>query len=413
MSPQEPQQNEPEYHEEERNNSGVPPELLVEALSGHEDGLLAIAEKLMEHYDNGYDAMGEAIIDAFADVQKLFQHVVEAAHMEGAAFEASRRETTAETPGEANSNAIVSPTARHDEFVDQDVKDILSEAIRQSTTLRQENRHVECARLFAVACDNASTLLPVDSDSRSRLQLSLDRASSMSPDRACAILRYTMDDVLRSGLHVSPLPDPSKRQDMVLPSSSCSHVDALTSLTAELRDILQAPIYDGTPLQAVARRFWAALEDHQTAQEKKAEKLEQKLAQLKGEFLLARAEWEEKLNQATKQQDQPLRTRHNPYADTVGGGGGSQDDDDDTTLYGSVKSAASRAETVASGVSGLARSLVQSQFSCGDKPHRDDEPITGDLHIPTQRRSRSRSRTSTGRSFREYSKSPHRSRVGI
>lgn len=52
----------------------VTPELLVDALSGHEDGLLAIAEKLMEHYDSGYDVMGEAIIDAFADVQKLFQH---------------------------------------------------------------------------------------------------------------------------------------------------------------------------------------------------------------------------------------------------------------------------------------------------------------------------------------------------
>jgi hypothetical protein len=52
----------------------VTPELLVDALSGHEDGLLAIAEKLMEHYDSGYDIMGEAIIDAFADVQKLFQH---------------------------------------------------------------------------------------------------------------------------------------------------------------------------------------------------------------------------------------------------------------------------------------------------------------------------------------------------
>ena len=38
--------------------------ILVDALSGHEDGC------------------------AFADVQKLFQHVVEAVHMEGAAFEA-------------------------------------------------------------------------------------------------------------------------------------------------------------------------------------------------------------------------------------------------------------------------------------------------------------------------------------
>ena len=85
----------------------ITPELLVDALSGHEDGLLSIAERLMTHYDSGYDAsefrferyfassegecqtnaillsststlsVGEAIIDAFADVQKLFQHVVE------------------------------------------------------------------------------------------------------------------------------------------------------------------------------------------------------------------------------------------------------------------------------------------------------------------------------------------------
>ena len=37
--------------------NGVTPELLVDALSGHEDGLLAIAEKLMEQYDKGYDVM--------------------------------------------------------------------------------------------------------------------------------------------------------------------------------------------------------------------------------------------------------------------------------------------------------------------------------------------------------------------
>ena len=81
-----------QQQQQQQHNAIVTPELLVDALSGHEDGLLAIAERLMEHYDAGYDAMGEAIIDAFADVQKLFQHVVEAAHMEGAAFEASRRE---------------------------------------------------------------------------------------------------------------------------------------------------------------------------------------------------------------------------------------------------------------------------------------------------------------------------------
>ena len=34
----------------------ITPELLVDALSGHEDGLLSIAERLMTHYDSGYDA---------------------------------------------------------------------------------------------------------------------------------------------------------------------------------------------------------------------------------------------------------------------------------------------------------------------------------------------------------------------
>ena len=77
---------------EAENDALITPELLVDALSGHEDGLLSIAEKLMTHYSAGYDAMGEAIIDAFADVQKLFQHVVEAAHMEGAAVERERGE---------------------------------------------------------------------------------------------------------------------------------------------------------------------------------------------------------------------------------------------------------------------------------------------------------------------------------
>jgi hypothetical protein len=37
--------------EEQQQQPIVSPELLVDALSGHEDGLLAIAERLMEHYD--------------------------------------------------------------------------------------------------------------------------------------------------------------------------------------------------------------------------------------------------------------------------------------------------------------------------------------------------------------------------
>ena len=314
----------------------VTPELLVDALSGHEDGLLAIAEKLMEHYDAGYDVMGEAIIDAFADVQKLFQHVVEAAHMEGAAFEASRREgeledlrrqvgesvslqqqqqqqqhPTAAMNTTSPSNNRTSPSGggssgptRHDEFIDQDVKDILTEAIRKGTTFRDNNRHVECYELFEQACQAASSLLPVDSDHRGRLQLSTARAESMSPDRACAILRYAMDDVLRSGMRATrtPLPDPSQRADVVLTRPSTagrtsklqagvvqSADEALASLMEEMKEILSAPVYNDTPLQSVAKRFWAALQESHKAQQKNQERLEQNLAKLKGEFLLARA----------------------------------------------------------------------------------------------------------------------------
>lgn len=300
----------------------VSPEMLVDALSGHEDGLLAIAERLMEHYDRGYDVMGEAIIDAFADVQKLFQHVVEAAHMEGAAFEASRREEemqelrrqAAQAGGALDSappaadDPAVSPAGpvRHDEFIDQDVKDCLNEAIRQGAALRDNHKFLECFELYEQACQSASSLLPVDSDHRGRLQLSIARADSMSPDRACAILRYAMDDVLRSGLRAGkvPLPDPSKRADVVLskpkvhPSMNGSAGQAgvvqsseeqLNSLVEEMKEILEAPVYKDTPLQDVAKRFWVALNDTQKQQNRNEERLEQNLGKLKGEFLLARA----------------------------------------------------------------------------------------------------------------------------
>lgn len=294
----------------------VSPELLVDALSGHEDGLLAIAERLMEHYDRGYDVMGEAIIDAFADVQKLFQHVVEAAHMEGAAFEASRcqdellelRKLVAQGGGGGGlvetpaPDAPLSPAGpvRHDEFIDQDVKDCLNEAIQQGAALKEAGKHLECFELFERACQSASALLPVDSDHRGRLQLSIARADSMSPDRGCAILRYAMDDVLRSGLQsgkMTPMPDPSQRADVVLQkpklqSSSLSvqsTQEQLNSLVEEMKEILEAPVYKDTPLQDVAKRFWAALQDTQKQQNRNEERLEQNLGKLKGEFLLARA----------------------------------------------------------------------------------------------------------------------------
>lgn len=312
---QQPQRRPPPQREEQQ-EAVVSPELLVDALSGHEDGLLGIAERLMEHYDAGYDVMGEAIIDAFADVQKLFQHVVEAAHMEGAAFESSRREAELQelrrqlnqyTTGAAapldlpNSPGGVS---RHEEIIDQDVKDVLTEAVRLGAPLRDANKHMECYQLFEQACQNASSLLPVDSDHRGRLQLSIARAESMSPDRACAILRYAMDDVMRSGLRTTnaPPPDVTKRSDMVLskpkdlPSINGaagqvvqSSAEALASLVEEMKEVLGAPVYDNTPLQSVAQRFWVALGEAQRSQQKNEELLEQQLGKLKGEYLMARA----------------------------------------------------------------------------------------------------------------------------
>lgn len=297
---------------DENQEAVVTPELLVDALSGHEDGLLAIAERLMEHYDSGYDVMGEAIIDAFADVQKLFQHVVEAAHMEGAAFESSRREEEitelrkqAAAAGELHTAPESAPSpsngagpTRHDEFIDQDVKDILTESIRKGTNYRNNKKFSECYQLYEQACQSASSLLPVDSDHRGRLQLSIARAESMSHERACAILRYAMDDVLRSGLRAGsvPLPDPSQRADVVLnrpkghrATGVQSSEEALNSLVEEMREVLQAPVYNNTPLQSVAKRFLSALADAQKSQQKNEEKLEQNLAKLKGDFLLARA----------------------------------------------------------------------------------------------------------------------------
>jgi hypothetical protein len=315
----------------------VTPELLVDALSGHEDGLLAIAERLMEHYDEGYDSMGEAIIDAFADVQKLFQHVVEAAHMEGAAYEAGRREEEAEKmkksgvskeketslPEPASGKTDGDPAdagsqSRHDEFIDEDVREILEQAVSEGRTLKEKQKYADCYVLYEQACQSASALLPVDSDHRGRLQLSLARAESMNPERACAILKYVIDDVLRSGLDSNVkvvMPDPSKRGDCVLQrptplKTSLSNIEVaktaidafasddgnfqrseevLASLVEEMKEVLSAPMYANChPLQDVASRFWVALTETQRMSLKNEERLEQKLGNLKGEYLLDR-----------------------------------------------------------------------------------------------------------------------------
>lgn len=456
----------------------VSPELLVDALSGHEDGLLAIAEKLMEHYDGGYDVMGEAIIDAFADVQKLFQHVVEAAHMEGAAFEASRREEEMvelrrqAAAGELSPDILDNTTApttpepqspngpvRHDEFVDQDVKDLLTEAIRKGTALRDAMQHAECYKMYEQACQSASSLLPVDSDHRGRLQLSIARAESMNPDRACAILRYAMDDVLRSAMRAgrTPMPDPSKRADVVLnrPHGNAhtngfasgqvagviqSSDEALASMIEEMKEILSAPVYKDTPLQEVAQRFWAALTESQKNQQRNAEKLEQSLGKLKGEFLLARAEWEEKLNQSNEKME-IYKGKYERLKDTRKG----EDFLDQARFTAShlhpadisMRSGGSqRAGSVASLGSGLAvhaKKLVNSinDFNCNALNERNSDTVGdmldteddyhSDLRVsrsPSQRSSpRSRSHSSRGssnrvpssRSYKEqYARSPQR-----
>ena len=404
----------------------ITPELLVDALSGHEDGLLTIAERLMTKYDVGYDAMGEAIVDAFADVQRLFQHVVEAAHMEGAALERERGEgewqTRLEELGvqfghgakeldiesalygklgeyESSGDTMLDSVRRrrprgtdyedgcgggdddddddennderggrsqhhrsshhqsedsgsrlrHEELIDQDVRDLLIDTLRRGRVHKDAGRHAECRRMYESACSSASALLPVDSDHRGRLQLATARAGGMSDDRACAMLRYAMDDVLRSGLSIrrksSGLPnkrgggsgveDPP-RGDCVLPkynplrvahnylssptstkngSSSTNYSvnggeydddgstsrigqsaeEALNSLVEEMKEMLAAPAYDLTPIQDLSEKFWIVMSEAQQQNAKKEERLEQSLARIKADFLLAREEYEEQL----------------------------------------------------------------------------------------------------------------------
>lgn len=447
--PQQQQQPQPDMEPP----SKITPELLVDALSGHEDGLLSIAEKLMLSYDSGYDAMGEAIIDAFADVQKLFQHVVEAAHMEGAALERERSEGEWRTrlegmglemedvlygrgmgmgglggmgllgqeddefggldgaispiKGEAggsgynssphhtshhgddnnhphpNGSSLNTPTTkqsaaeehRHEELIDQDVRDVLIDAIRRGQTHRESHRFDDCRTLYEMACTNASSLLPVDSDHRGRLQLAIARAESMASDRAVAILKYAMDDVLRSGLSlrrgkyvqmnveergdcVLSRPNPlrttaSRGYDVPLSTpwgnSSSSHQhptsstsmggdvtsstveqsaeEALNSLVEEMKEMLAAPIYNLTPLQSLAEKFWLALNEAKKSSSKKEERLEQSLAKIKADFLLAREEYEEQLTNEKERGDALKRRLYEMKLDNSSSRGHDEDGD--------------------------------------------------------------------------------------
>ncbi|KAL3794142.1 hypothetical protein HJC23_012849 [Cyclotella cryptica] len=427
----------------------ITPELLVDALSGHEDGLLAIAERLMLSYDSGYDAMGEAIIDAFADVQRLFQHVVEAAHMEGAAFESARREEewreVAERverergvrifdelglAGDAENDASGNKEGasgnlphRHEELIDQDVRDVLLSAIRKSHSLLSLNKHEECRALYERACHSASALLPVDSDHRGRLQLATARAESMSPDRSCAILRYAMDDVLRSGLslregryreegekrrgdcvlrRVDPLMgaaaegaerewNGSRSRDFEESASGVDHNhhalggafdattttveqsadEALASLVEEMKEILQAPVYATTPLLFVSDKFWMALGEAKKSQLRKEERLEQALAKIKADFLLAREEWEEQLAQerekteAIKRKFNDLKLKSDLSMQRQRSGESSQTESDPTTnsINTPNRSHAAYSNNTGSGQGGIASPYHFSGFS--------------------------------------------------
>ena len=281
---------------------------------------------------------------------------------------------------------------RHEELIDQDVRDVLIDAIRRGQVHRDAGRHADCRALYEAACANASSLLPVDSDHRGRLQLAVARAESMAADRSVAILKYAMDDVLRSGLTLRQgrysQMDVKERGDCVLsrpnplratPSrgyevsgmtslgssgdighalgifdsvdqtgcSSSAHSrpvtveqsaeEALNSLEEEMREILAAPVYDTTPLQGVSERFWLALGEARRSSARKQERLEQALARIKADSLLAREDYEAQLS-AERERNLDIKRRWNEERNGNGGGIGGREflavPDDDGLLAG-------------------------------------------------------------------------------
>jgi len=82
-----------------------------------------------------------------------------------------------------------------------------------------------------------------------------------------------------------------------------SSKEQLNSLVEEMKEIINAPVYEDTPLQDVAKRFWSALHDNHKHRSKNEDRLEHNLGKLKGDYLLARAEWEEKLTEAKEKAD--------------------------------------------------------------------------------------------------------------
>merc|ERR1712238_625049 len=76
--------------------------------------------------------------------------------------------------------------------------------------------------------------------------------------------------------------------------------EALNSLVEEMKEILGAPVYNLSPLQNVSEKFWLALDEAKKAGIKKEEHLEQALAKIKSDCLLAREEYEEQLSEERK-----------------------------------------------------------------------------------------------------------------
>jgi hypothetical protein len=73
--------------------------------------------------------------------------------------------------------------------------------------------------------------------------------------------------------------------------------EALNSLAEEMKEMLAAPVYDMTPLQDVSsKKFWSAMAEARRQNTRKEERLEQSLAKIKAEFLMAREEHEEQLS---------------------------------------------------------------------------------------------------------------------
>ncbi len=75
-----------------------------------------------------------------------------------------------------------------------------------------------------------------------------------------------------------------------------SDEEALNSLVEEMKEMLGAPVYDMTPLQDVYEKFWSAMADARRQNARREERLEQSLAKIKAELLMAREEHEEQLS---------------------------------------------------------------------------------------------------------------------